>query len=281
MTSRQAASRFPAVRDNIHVGTQGWNYDDWVGPFYPLNTRPADFLSVYSRAFETVEVDSTFYGIPAATTFEGWAARTPPEFVFSLKMPQEVTHEQRLRDSTGASEQFFESARKLGPKLGPILVQLGPEFEPSELPALVDFIGKVPRDLRFAVEFRHRGWITEGVLALLRDRNIALAVVEGRWIPRKTMLALARRPTSDFVYMRWMGPHRDLVDYSRVQIDRSREIDLWTETILEIAGKVQDVFCYIANTFTGHSPATARDLQRRVGQRPVDPEKLGEQLSLF
>lgn len=269
------------MRDNIRVGTQGWNYDDWVGPFYPVNTRPADFLSVYSRAFDTVEVDSTFYGVPATTTIEGWAARTPPEFVFSLKMPQEVTHEQRLRDSTGVSEQFFEYIRELGPKLGPILVQLGPDFEPSELPALVDFIGKVPRDLRFAIEFRHRGWMSEGVLALLRDRNIALAVIEGRWIPRRVMLSLARRPTSDFLYVRWMGPHRDLVDYSRVQIDRTREIDIWTETMLEMAGQVKDVFCYIANTFTGHSPSTARDLQRRIGQTPVDPEKLGEQLSLF
>jgi len=108
-----------------------------------------------------------------------------------------------------------------------------------------------------------------------------LAIVEGRWIPRKVMVTLARRPTSDFLYVRWMGPHRDLVDYSRVQVDRSREIDLWTEIMLEMSGQVKDVFCYIANTFTGHSPATARDLQRRVGQMPVDPEKLGEQLSLF
>ena len=269
------------MHDNIHVGTQGWNYDDWVGPFYPVNTRPPDYLAVYSRAFETVEVDSTFYGIPAPTTFQGWAEKTPPGFIFSLKMPQEVTHEQRLRDSTGASREFFESIRALGPKLGPILVQLGPGFEPAELPAFVDFIGKAPTDLRLAVEFRHRGWITEGVLALLRERNIALAIVEGRWIPRRTMLNLAHRPTADFVYMRWMGPHRDLVDYSRVQVDRSREIDLWTEVMLEMSSQVKDVFCYVANTFTGHSPATLRDVQRKIGQTPVDPEKLGEQLSLF
>ncbi len=269
------------MNEHIHIGTQGWNYDAWVGPFYPVNTRPADFLSVYSRAFNTVEVDSTFYGIPAAATLEGWANRTPPGFIFSLKMPQEVTHEQRLRDSTGASQLFFERVRRLGAKLGPILVQLGPDFLPNELPALVDFIGRVPRDIRFVVEFRHRGWINEGVLALLRERNIALALVEGRWIPRKTMLSLASRPTADFVYVRWMGPNRDLVDYSRVQVDRTREIDAWTEAILAVAGEVKPVFGYVANTFTGHSPATARDIQRRFGQRPVDPETLGEQLSFL
>jgi uncharacterized protein YecE (DUF72 family) len=192
-----------------------------------------------------------------------------------------VTHEQRLRDAAGISKEFYENIRALGSKLGPILIQLGPDFEPSELPALVDFLATIPPDLRFAIEFRHRGWITDGVLALLRDRNIALAIVEGRWIPRKAMLALARKPTSDFLYLRWMGGHRDLVDYSRVQIDRSHEIGIWTETMLEMADKVKDVFCYVANTFTGHSPATVRDVQRMVGQTPVDPEKLGEQLSLF
>ncbi len=269
------------MNEHIYVGTQGWNYDAWVGPFYPINTKPADFLSVYSRAFNTVEVDSTFYGTPAATTFEGWANRTPPGFIFSLKMPQEVTHEQRLRDSTGASQLFFDRVRGLGEKLGPVLVQLGPDFLPNELPALVDFIGRVPRDMQFAVEFRHRGWINDGVLALLRERNIALALVEGRWIPRKMMLSLARRPTADFLYVRWMGPNRDLVDYSRVQVDRTREIDVWIETILAVASETTSVFGYVANTFTGHSPATVRDIQRRLGQRPVDPETLGEQLSFF
>lgn len=269
------------MNDHIYVGTQGWNYEAWIGPFYPANTRPADFLSVYSRAFDSVEVDSTFYGVPAATTLESWARRTPPGFVFSLKMPQEVTHEQRLRDAAGISQQFYERIRELGAKLGPVLVQLGPDFGPNELPALVDFIGRLPDDIRFAVEFRHRGWITDGILALLRDRNIALALVEGRWIPRRTMLALTRRPTADFLYVRWMGPNRDLVDYSRVQVDRSREIEAWTDAMLEISGRVKEVYCYIANTFTGHSPATARDLQRKVGQTPVDPEKLGEQLTLF
>ncbi len=265
----------------IHIGTQGWNYDAWVGPFFPLNTRPPDFLPVYARAFNTVEVDSTFYGVPAASTFQSWFDRTPADFVFSLKLPQEVTHEQRLRDAAGVSEIFYDRARILGAKLGPILVQLGPDFEPGELPALVDFLGKLPDDLRFAVEFRHRGWLTEGVVALLRDRKVALALVEGRWIPRRTMLALAARPTGDFAYVRWMGPNRDIVDYTRIQVDRTREIELWTKAMTEMRRSVSEIFGYVANTFSGHSPATARDIQRRMGQQPVEPELLGEQLSLF
>jgi uncharacterized protein YecE (DUF72 family) len=271
----------PRVAARIHIGTQGWIYDAWTGPFYPVNTRPPDYLSVYSRAFDSVEVDSTFYGVPSKTTFQNWAERTPSNFIFSLKLPQEITHEQRLRDASGVGEEFYDHARELGPKLGPILIQLGPDFEPSELPALVDFLGSVPHDLRFAIEFRHRGWMNEGILALLRDRNIALAVVDGRWIPRRVMLSLARRPTSDFAYVRWMGPNRDIVDYSRVQADRTREIELWTSAMRDVIGSVKEIFGYVANTFTGHGPSTARDIQAKMGLTPVDPEKLGDQLSLF
>jgi len=226
-------------------------------------------------------VDSTFYASPAVTTIHSWADRTPKGFIFALKLPQEVTHEQRLRDVTGASETFFERVRDLGEKLGPILVQMGPDFQPGELPALVDFLGRVPRDLKIAIEFRHRGWITDGVLALLHEHNIALALSDGRWIPRKLMLSLAARPTADFAYIRWMGPNRDIVDYTRVQVDRSYEIDLWAEAISELSEKVLHVYGYVANTFSGHSPATARELQYRLGQQPVDPDLLGEQMSLF
>jgi uncharacterized protein YecE (DUF72 family) len=268
-------------KPRIHLGTQGWNYDAWVGPFFPVNTRPADFLSVYSRAFGAVEVDSTFYGVPAPATFQSWYDKTPDDFVFTLKLPQEITHEQRLRDSLGIGEQFYERARELKQKLGPILVQLGPDFEPNELPALVEFIGRIPSDLRFTIEFRHRGWITEGVIALLRDRNVGLTLVDGRWVPRKIMLALARRPTADFAYVRWMGPNRNLVDFSRVQVDRSREIDAWVEAISSMPSSVTDLYGFVANHFSGHSPATAREFQYHLGQRPVDPATLGEQLSLF
>lgn len=267
---------------NARIGTQGWNYDAWTGPFYPEGTRPTDFLSVYSRAFTTVEVDSTFYAIPAASTIRSWYDRTPADFVFALKLPQEITHEQRLRDSTGATENFFDRVRELGPKLGPVLVQMGPDFEPKELPSLVDFLGRVPADVRVAIEFRHRGWITDGVLALLRERNVALTHVDGRWIPRKVMLALTMRPTADFAYIRWMGPNRDLVDYSRVQVDRTRELEQWIAAMADLSGNgVKEIFGYVANHFSGHSPATARDIQAMLGQTSVSPDQLGEQLAFL
>ena len=265
----------------IHIGTQGWNYDAWVGPFFPIGTRPADFLAVYARAFDTVEVDSTFYAIPPAKTVRGWAERTPPDFTFALKLPQEITHERRLRDSADTAALFFERARELGSKLGPILMQLGPDFGPSELPALTAFLPHVPNDIRLAIEFRQRDWIHDGVLALLAERRVALALSDARWIPRRTMLQLAERPTADFAYVRWMGPNRDIVDYSRVQYDRTRELESWADALLMLIQKVSAVYGYVNNHFAGHSPASARQLQRLLGQRTVDPSELGEQMSLF
>ena len=265
----------------IRIGTQGWNYDAWVGPFYPLGTRPADFLSVYSRAFDSVEVDSTFYAIPPAKTVRGWAERTPRDFELALKLPQEITHERRLRHADDVAALFFDRARELGEKLGPVLIQLGPDFAPAELPALAAFLPKLPRDIRFAIEFRQRGWIHDGVLALLAEHGVALALTDARWIPRKQMMQLATRPTADFVYVRWMGPDRAIVDYSRVQVDRSRELEMWAGVLWPLALKGRTVYGYVNNHFAGHSPESARELQRLMRQTPVDPAQLGEQLTLF
>ena len=269
------------MTSQLRLGTQGWNYDAWVGPFYPEGTRPAEYLTVYARAFETVEVDSTFYAIPPVKTVRGWYDRTPPGFTFALKLPQEITHERKLRDSADLAEQFFDRARELGVKLGPVLIQLGPDFGPVELPALANLLPTLPRDIKFAVEFRQRGWINDGVLALLAEHGVALTITDARWIPRKQMLALAKRPTANFIYFRWMGGNREVVDYSRIQIDRSRELEQWAEVLATLAKVRVKVYGYVNNHFAGHSPQSVRELQRLLGQAPVNPESLGEQMSLF
>lgn len=266
---------------HISIGTQGWNYDAWVGPFYPAGTRPADFLTIYARAFGTVEVDSTFYAVPPAKTVRGWADRTPDAFTFALKMPQEITHERRLRQSGSAAAVFFDRARELGDKLGPILLQMGPDFTPAELPALRGFLPLLPDDLRIAIEFRHADWISDDVLALLADHNVTLALSDGRWMERETLLSLVTRPTSRFLYLRWMGPNRDIVDYSRVYFDRSRDLEAWAIALATVPKSVTNVYGYVNNHFAGHSPDSARHLQRLLGQRAVEPSEMGEQMSLF
>jgi len=265
----------------ILIGTQGWNYAAWVGPLYPPDTRPAEFLSTYARAFPVVEVDSTFYAIPDAKTVRAWSARTPADFTFTLKMPKEITHDLRLRNAGDRVQEFLDRARELGPKLGPILLQMGPDFAPEELAALEQFLPTLPPDLRFAVELRQSGWMrVPRVFDLLRAHGVALALSDGRWIRRETMLDLVERPTADFLYVRWMGPDREITDYSRIQFDRSAEMRAWAEA-LRRAAHTKDIFGFFNNHFAGHSPANARDMQRLLGQTPIEPASLRVQGSLF
>jgi uncharacterized protein YecE (DUF72 family) len=266
------------------IATQGWNYTAWVGPFYPPGTRPAEFLSTYARMFRGVEVDSTFYAIPDARAVRAWIERTPADFTFALKMPKQVTHELRLLDADAVVDEFLARMRELGPRLGPILLQLGPDFAPEELPSLARFLPSLPRDLRFAVEVRQSRWMRDDVrprlLDLLHEHRVALALSDGRWIARETMLDLVAHPTADFLYIRWMGPDREITDYSRIQFDRSAEIRAWAEALRQAAQTI-DVFGFFNNHFAGHSPASARELQRLLGQQPVEPESLRGQRSLF
>ena len=265
----------------LRLGTQGWNYPSWVGPFYPPETRPTEFLRTFARAFETVEVDSTFYATPPVSTVRGWASRTPESFRFTLKLPQEITHVRRFVDARDELNVFVDRARELGPRLGPVLIQCGPDLSPSERGALEAFLPLLPSDVRFAIEFRQRGWIVAETMELLRAHRVALALSDGRWIPRKWLLQLCERPTTDFAYLRFMGPDRRITDYSHVQVDRSAELDAWARMIPQLLSQVREVYGLVNNHFAGHSPASVRMLQERLGVATVDPATIGDQPTLF
>jgi uncharacterized protein YecE (DUF72 family) len=262
----------------IRLGTQGWNYDAWLGAFYPTGTKAPDYLGVYSRAFSTVEIDSTFYAVPSVRSVRSWGNKVPDGFKFALKLPQEITHDNRLRESGDLTNLFLDRARELDDKLGIVLIQLGPDFAPAELPALAAYLPTLPtKEIAFAIEFRQRGWINDGV----REYNVALTLTDARWIPRKQMLALAETPTSQTAYLRWMGPNRDFTDYSHIQVDRTRELSAWATAIKGLQTRVKTIYGFVNNHFSGHSPESVRQLQRLLGQTPVMPDQLGEQISLF
>ena len=272
----------PARRPGrVRLGTQGWNYPAWVGPLYPAGTRAKDYLKLYARAFETVEIDSTFYAVPSANAVRGWLERTPRDFVFAPKLPREITHERELVGADSILREFLDRVRELGQRLGPVLVQLGPDFAPSKMSALEEFLPLLPDDIRFAVEFRHSGWLAEEVRDLLSEYRVALALSDGRWFPRDEILAQAMRPTTDFVYIRWMGENRDVMDYGRLQVDREAELLAWGEVIRGLSGRGFEAYGYVNNHFSGHSPATVRALQKRLGQEPLAPDEIGDQISLF
>ncbi len=268
----------------LHIGTQGWNYDDWVGAFYPRGTRAADLLDVYMKAFDTVEVDSTFYAIPSEASVKSWINRAPDGFTYSLKLPQQITHELRLCDCREVLDQFCQRARELGEKLGSVLIQLPPDFSPRSRSAFESFIPLLPSDIRFAVEFRDRAWVTDPVveqlLELLSEFNVALALMDSKWIARELSLALIDRPTAPFAYVRWMGP-RVLTQFSHVQIDRDRELSQWADAFATLRQQVDVIYGYFNNHYQGHSPASANQFKRLIGEPVIEPESLIAQPSLF
>ena len=267
----------------ILLGTQNWNYRAWIGPFYPPETRKSDLLQWYSRMFSTIEVDSTFYGVPAEAVLKGWKDKVPDDFVFALKLPQEITHVKRLVGGEEVLERFVDRVKFLGDSLGPILLQLPPDFLPSrDNRTLVEgFLTNLAPELRWAIEFRHRGWVDDATLTLLRDRNVALTLVDGRWIKRTRMLELAAQPTANFAYVRWMGLDRRLTDFSHPQSERDEELGEWATTLQALEPLVETVFGYFNNQFQGHSPYSARELQKLLGQEAVEPVAVRPQTDLF
>jgi uncharacterized protein YecE (DUF72 family) len=277
------------TQSRVHIGCQGWNYDDWVTEaggatlFYPHGTRSSEMLEVYARAFETVEVDSTFYAIPPVTTFENWMKRTPDPFTFSLKLPQEITHERALRSgSIELLEAFCDRARTLKEKLASVLIQLPPQFEltPENGRALRGLVPRLPRDIRFAIEFRSPDWLKQTVLDFLAQHNVAAALVAGQWLAQEDMWHLAEHPTADFAYIRWMGA-RNLTRFDTVQREQDENLENWSKLIVRLAERVPLVFAYFSNFYEGHAPASANKLKRLLGQTVVEAADLEDQPSLF
>jgi len=276
----------------IFIGCQGWNYDDWVTRaggetiLYPNGTRAAGMLEIYARAFETVEVDSTFYALPALATVENWAKRTPPGFTFSLKLPQEITHTNMLRvaESAGVLTEFCERARTLEEKLAVVLVQLPPQFDFSRenAHALKTFVEALPTDIRFSIEFRAPAWLHNArVLALLNQYGVAPALVEGEWIVHETFWKTINEMKTDFAYVRFMGA-RNLTRFDIVQRAQDENLRLWNKAIAKLlAARDKHVFAYFSNFYEGHAPASANKLKHSFGQTVTNPNELEDQPSLF
>ncbi|MFP4623761.1 MAG: DUF72 domain-containing protein [Gemmatimonadota bacterium] len=239
--------------------------------------RAGDRLGLYARAFDIVEVDSTFYAQPPVERFESWGERTPEGFLFTLKMPGEVTHELRLRDPRPALR-FCEAARALGPKLGPILIQLPPDHGMSAFETTAAFVAALPSDLLFAVEFRDRAWLVAETRAMLREAGVSLALSIGPWLEEAAARSLAAEATDPLLYLRWLGSPRSGVP-AAVRAERDRELVLWARLIPTLP--VRDVYAFFNNDYQGHSPATARTLQSLLGQTPVPPRALSPQRELF
>ncbi len=238
----------------LYLGTQGFAYKDWVGNFYPARARPEDYLSYYVEHFRAVELDSTFYGIPRPATVHAWYNDTPPDFVFTAKFPRTITHDRQLLGAEEETREFLDAMQGLREKCGPLLLQLSHEFGPEGQPILDRFLGSLPGHLRYAVDFRHKGWYSPETWELLARHHVALCLHDMHFAPQLA------RATTNFVYVRWLGSRRQLIKFNRIQIDRSRELSWWGGVLRAFLGKGLDVYGFVNNHWAGHAPSSVQQL---------------------
>lgn len=268
----------PRGMKRFHIGTQGWSYDSWTGAFYPPGDR-RDRLELYSRVFDTVEIDSTFYAMPPAGRFRSWYDRTPPDFHFTVKLPRDITHDARLIDASGLLHEFCDRAAELEDKLGPLLIQLPPDMGVDERDAVDGFVRGLPAELDFAIEFRDVAWFDDRTFDLLREFDVAMAVSVGPWLDTPRALDIARRAPGRFQYLRWLGAPRHQPMTPVLVEDRDADIRRWADLIL--SRDAPTTYAYFNNDYQGHSPDSARRLQSLLGLEPADPAVLDEQRDLF
>ncbi len=248
----------------LYLGTQGWTYPSWVGPFYPPDTPAGNFLEVYATHFHAVELDTTFYAVPRASTIAGWRVRTPDGFQFAAKFPQSITHQKGLADCGTETVAFLEAMTLLDRKLGPLLLQMPPSWGASALETLTTFLRNLPTGFRFALEVRHKSWLSKDMLpkllGLLQRQGVALCLVQHAWMP------VLDEVTAPFVYVRWLGRREEIPDddFSHVRINRDAQLDRWAELINGYLKTGLIVYGYFNNHYQGHSPASVRALQARL-----------------
>ena len=234
---------------NIWIGTSGWTYDSWRGPFYPPEVRKKEWLRSYGSRFATTEINASFYRTPSIEAVRAWRKQTPPDFVFAWKASKFITHWKRLNDTCGNSLALMESRVKLlGRKAGPVLFQLPGNFK-ADPERLRRFIKMLPRRRQYAIEFRHSSWYIDRVFELLRENNISLCLADHHQAPAPWLA------TASHVYVRGHGPdgrYRD--NYSDATLRQ------WSRRIMKWHGEGRSIHVYFDNDQKSAAPADAQRL---------------------
>jgi len=235
----------------IRIGTSGWSYAEWRGGFYPRGLAAGRWLTHYATVFDTVELNASFYRVPAPEQFAKWAAQVPDGFLFAVKAPRLITHLHRLQHCAGPLADFLDAARALGGKLGPVLYQLPPTMT-CDAGLLDAFTAALPRKLSSVIEFRHASWFRDETFAILEKNRVSLCVSD---FPGS---AAPLRVTTPPAYLRFHGGKRYCENYADTFLqplaDRLRG---WQEDGLPS-------FVFFNNTAGGRAPANASTLQDMV-----------------
>ena len=239
-------------KPKARIGCSGFSYAHWKGGvFYPPGLSQRKWLEYYAEKFTTVELNVTFYRLPEASTFLGWAHRTPPGFMFAVKGSKLITHLKRLSGINELVEQFLERANELGDKLGPVLWQMPPK-QNADRDLLKSFIKVLARNagLRHAFEFRHQSWFVEPVYDLVREAGMSVVSADyAQGLPEPPL-------DFSFLYIRRHGGSRRAVHGSYP--DRALAED--AKVIKKALREMRDVFMYFNNDIEGHAPANAASL---------------------
>ena len=247
------------ARGRLLLGTQGFSFPDWVGPFYPAGTSRNRYLEEYAQRLPIVEIDSTFYGVPRATTIQGWRERTPQDFCFAAKFPKLITHEKKLDRARGDAEAFVGTMQALGDKLAVLILQFAYDFSPDYFESLDEFLGDLPQGLRYAVEVRNRAWLTPNLGEMLSNHNVAIVLQDLHYMPKLDWI------TADFTVIRWLGRRKDIEQFDRIQIDRTKELEVWADRVRNFLEQGVDVFGFFNNHYAGHSPESVRQFAAMLG----------------
>jgi len=244
--------------NNILLGTSGWSYRDWIGPFYEKKEK--SMLSAYSKVFKTVEIDSTFYRYPSKGMAMGWLKYSPTDFLFVAKLPKLITHEKRLSLEEGVEEDLKRFCELMEPlhlngKLGCILIQLPPRFG-FDLDLMENFFKILPTNIRFAVEFRDLSWMRDETWRLLEKYEVAYTIVDEPLLPPELHV------TSKIAYFRWHGRGtRPWYNY-RYTID---ELEPWVPNVKEVANKVETIYGYFNNHYHGYAVENCLQVLEMLG----------------
>ena len=258
---------------NLLIGTSGWSYDEWVGPFYP---KKKGKFTHYTKYFNTAEINSTFYRYPSEGLIAGLNRNAPPGFTFAAKLPQIITHEKWLDLNRGVEEdthRFLELMKPLAEKLGPILIQLRPKFNYDDhMENLETYLEAIPGNYEWAVEFRHKSWMREETYKLLTKHNTAYTIVDEPLLPPETHV------TADFAYIRWHGHGSRLwydYDYNGDQLEE------WVPKVYEVTGKARRTYGYFNNHFRANAVKNAVEILNMMDQATPDQQMALEKITNY
>jgi uncharacterized protein YecE (DUF72 family) len=238
----------------IRIGTSGWQYDHWKGPFYPEDLPKRAFLAHYAARFDTTEVNSFFYGLPKAETVAAWREAVPAGFEFAVKASRYITHMKKLKEPQAGFERFWERARLFGDQLGPVLFQLPPNWRVNA-DRLRAFLQALPQGPRYAFEFRDESWFIDEVEELLAEHGAAFCAYElGQQASPVTV-------TTDFAYVRLHGPEAGYAgDYG------DAALDAWAARLEEWRQRGLDAYLFFDNDQAGYAALDGLRMRERLNQ---------------